>query len=72
MDEASSTLGVKEQMIFPEINYDMVDRSTAWTSPSSPPRIGDDQALARAARAGDAIPRWKTSPPRPGRKQSTH
>jgi large subunit ribosomal protein L5 len=28
------TIGVKEQLIFPEIDYDKVRRSTGWTSPS--------------------------------------
>jgi large subunit ribosomal protein L5 len=28
------TFGVNEQVIFPEIDYDRVDQSGAWTSPS--------------------------------------
>ncbi len=31
------SLGVKEQIIFPEIDYDAIDRCGAWTSPSPPP-----------------------------------
>ena len=31
-------LGIKEQIIFPEIDYDKIDASAAWTSRSPPPR----------------------------------
>ena len=40
------TMGIKEQMIFPEINYDMVEEIHGWTSRSSRRTNRDDQAFA--------------------------
>lgn len=30
------TLGVREQLIFPEVDYDSIDQLREWTSPLSP------------------------------------
>ena len=39
-------LGIKEHIIFPEIDYDQIDRSGAWTSSSARRRRTDDEARA--------------------------
>ena len=50
------SLGVKEQMIFPEINYDMVEQIHGMDITFVTTTNRDDQALRAAARAGHAVP----------------
>ena len=44
-------MGVTEQIIFPEIDYDKIDRCAAWTSPSPRPR----ETTTKAARLLHAL-----------------
>ena len=65
------SLGVREQIIFPEIDYDRIDRIhgmdiTVVTSTSK-----DDEALGSAARAGVPVPRLAAGHHRPERRRLT-
>jgi large subunit ribosomal protein L5 len=50
------SLGVKEQMIFPEINYDMIDAIHGMDVTFVTTTERDDQRLRAAARAWYAVP----------------
>ncbi|HEY3112379.1 MAG TPA: 50S ribosomal protein L5 [Gemmatimonadaceae bacterium] len=65
------TLGVKEQMIFPEINYDMVDQIHGMDITFVTTTDRDDQALALLRELGMPF-RAEDKPAASGRKQSTH
>ena len=54
------SLGVKEQMIFPEINYDMVEQIHGMDITFVTTAPGDDHALALLQGAGHAVPRRTT------------
>ena len=45
-------MGVKEQIIFPEIDYDAIDRCAASTSRSRRPHSSDAEAFALLAAFG--------------------
>ena len=51
------SLGLKEQLIFPEINYDMVDQVHGIDVTFVTTATRDDHALGSAPRAGHAVPR---------------
>ena len=51
------SLGVKEQMIFPEINYDMVEQIHGMDITFVTTTNRDDQALALLRELGHAVPR---------------
>jgi hypothetical protein len=61
-------MGIKEQIIFPEIDFDPSTRSAAWTSPSprppaptKKPRRCWKRSASRSATDTRGIPKW----PRP-------
>ena len=56
-------LGVKEQLIFPEIEYDKIDRSAAWTSWSAP--------LLRPMRRPASCSSWSALPSPAAKEEET-
>jgi large subunit ribosomal protein L5 len=72
------SLGVKEQLIFPEIDYDKVSESTAWTSCSSRRRTGMTRRTHCCARwacpSAASRPYWSaasSSPAQPAKPEPT-
>ena len=59
------TFGLNDQTVFPEIDYDKIDTTGAWTSPSSPPPTND--AAGKALLDAFGFP-FRTGADRAGRR----